>query len=45
MIKGIAYIGIAVKNIEEARKKFTEDLGSEIIRVGSSEIDQVKTPI
>ena len=42
MIKGIAYIGIAVKNIEEARKKFTEDLGSEIIRVGSSEIDKVK---
>jgi lactoylglutathione lyase/methylmalonyl-CoA/ethylmalonyl-CoA epimerase len=42
MIKGIAYIGVAVKNIEKARKKFTEHLGSEIIRVGASEIDQVK---
>ena len=42
MIKGIAYIGVAVKNIEEARKKFTERLGSEVIRVGVSEIDHVK---
>lgn len=42
MIKKIAYIGIAVKNIEQARKKFTEILDSEIIRIGDSEIDQVK---
>ena len=42
MIKGIAYIGVAVKNIEDARKRFTEYLGSEIIRVGVSEFDQVK---
>ena len=42
MIKKIAYIGIAVKNIEEARKKFTNNLGSQIIRIGTSEIDQVK---
>lgn len=42
MIKKIAYIGIAVKNIEKARKKFTETLDSEIIRIGDSEIDKVK---
>lgn len=42
MIKGVAYIGIAVKDIEEARKKFTENLDSEIIRAGVSEIDKVK---
>ena len=42
MIKGIAYIGVAVKDIERARKKFTEHLGSEVIRVGASEIDHVK---
>ncbi|MFC1803651.1 hypothetical protein ACFL0D_06775 [Thermoproteota archaeon] len=42
MIKKIAYIGIAVKNIEQARKKFTDNLGSQIIRKGTSEIDQVK---
>jgi lactoylglutathione lyase/methylmalonyl-CoA/ethylmalonyl-CoA epimerase len=42
MIKKIAYIGVAVKNIEQARKKFTENLGSEIIRVGDSNIDHVK---
>ena len=42
MIKKIAYVGIAVKNIEKARKKFTEILGSEIIRIGDSEIDHVK---
>jgi len=42
MIKKIAYVGIAVKNIEQARKKFTKTLGSEIIRIGESEIDQVK---
>ena len=42
MIKGIAYIGVAVKDIEQARKKFTNDLGAEVIRVGFSEIDHVK---
>ena len=42
MIKKIAYVGIAVKNIEKARKKFTETLGSEIIRIVDSEIDHVK---
>ena len=42
MIKKIAYVGIAVKNIEQARKIFTKTLGSEIIRIGESEIDQVK---
>ena len=42
MIKKIAYVGVAVKNIEQARKKFTEILGSEIIRVGESDIDHVK---
>ena len=42
MIKKIAYVGIAVKNIEKARKKFTETLDSEIIRIGDSEIDHVK---
>ena len=42
MIKRIAYIGVAVKNLEQARKKFTENLGSSIIRIGSSEIDHVK---
>ena len=42
MIKKIAYVGIAVKNIEKARQKFTETLASEIIRIGDSEIDHVK---
>jgi methylmalonyl-CoA/ethylmalonyl-CoA epimerase len=42
MIKGIAYVGIAVKNIEQAREDFTQKLGSKIIRVGASEIDKVK---
>lgn len=42
MILGIAYIGVAVKNIDEARNKFTEYLGSEVIRVGVSEIDHLK---
>ena len=42
MIKGVAYIGVAVKDIEQARKKFTEHLGSKIIRVGASEVDHVK---
>lgn len=42
MIKKIAYVGIAVKNIEQARQNFTQKLGSEIIRVGTSDIDKVK---
>ena len=42
MIKGIAYIGVAVKNIEQARNKFIEHLGSNLIRIGVSEIDHVK---
>ena len=42
MIKKIAYVGIAVKDIEKARDKFTENLGAEIIRVGESDIDHVK---
>ena len=42
MIKKIAYVGIAVKNIEQARENFTQKLGSQIIRAGASEIDKVK---
>ena len=42
MIKKIAYVGIAVKNIEQARESFTKKLGSQIIRVGTSDIDKVK---
>ena len=42
MIKRVAYIGVAVRNIEQARKKFAEHLGSNVIRVGASEVDHVK---
>jgi methylmalonyl-CoA epimerase len=42
MIKRVAYIGVAVKDIEQARNKFTEHLGSKVIRVGASEVDHVK---
>jgi methylmalonyl-CoA epimerase len=42
MIKRIAYIGIAVKDIEKARKKFMDTMEAKIIRIGSSEIDHVK---
>ncbi len=42
MIKKIAYVGIAVNNIEQARESFTQKLGSEIIRAGTSDIDKVK---
>jgi methylmalonyl-CoA/ethylmalonyl-CoA epimerase len=42
MIKGIAYVGVAVKEIEQAREDFKQKLGSQIIRVGTSEIDKVK---
>jgi len=42
MIKGVAYIGVVVKDIEKARNKFTEHLSSKVIRVGASEVDHVK---
>jgi methylmalonyl-CoA/ethylmalonyl-CoA epimerase len=42
MIKKIAYVGIAVNNIEQARESFTQKLGSKIIRAGTSDIDKVK---
>jgi methylmalonyl-CoA/ethylmalonyl-CoA epimerase len=42
MIKKIAYVGIAVKNIEQARESFIQKLGSQIIRTGASDIDKVK---
>ena len=42
MIKRIAYVGIAVKNIEQARESFTQKLGSQIIRIGASDVDKVK---
>ena len=42
MIEKIAYIGIAVKDIDEAKKTFTQTLQSEVVREGASEIDQVK---
>ena len=42
MIKKIAYVGIAVKDIKQARDDFTDKLGSEIIRIGESDIDKVK---
>lgn len=42
MIKKIAYIGIAVRDIDEAKKTFTQTLDSEVIREGESRIDRVK---
>ena len=42
MIEKIAYIGIAVRDAEEAKKTFSQTLKSEVIREGASEIDQVK---
>jgi len=42
MIKKIAYIGIAVRDINEVKKTFTQTLHSKVIREGTSEIDQVK---
>ena len=42
MIKKIAYIGIAVRDINKAKKTFTQTLHSKVIREGASEIDQVK---
>jgi methylmalonyl-CoA epimerase len=42
MIKKIAYIGIAVKDIELAKESFIGLLDGEIIREGTSDIDHVK---
>ncbi len=42
MIVKIAYIGIAVRDIDEAKETFTRTLNSEVVREGSSEIDKVK---
>ena len=42
MIKKIAYIGIAVKDIEQAKETFIGQLEGEIIREGASDIDHVK---
>ena len=42
MIKKIAYIGIAVKDIELAKESFMGILDGEIIREGTSDIDHVK---
>jgi len=42
MIVKIAYIGIAVRDIYEAKETFTRTLNSEVVREGSSEIDKVK---
>ena len=42
MIKKIAYIGIAVKDIELAKESFMGLLDGEIIREGTSDIDHVK---
>ena len=42
MIKKIAYIGIAVEDIDRAKDTFTMTLNSEVIREGASQIDRVK---
>ena len=42
MIKGIAYVGIAVKDIQQARENFNNKFGSEIMRIGESDVDKVK---
>ena len=42
MIVKIAYVGIAVRDMDEAKKTFTRTLDSEVVRVGASEIDKVK---
>jgi methylmalonyl-CoA epimerase len=42
LIKKIAYIGIAVEDIDRAKETFTRTLNSEVIRDGASKIDQVK---
>ncbi len=42
MIKKIAYIGIAVEDIDRAKDTFTRTLNSEVIREGASQIDRVK---
>jgi hypothetical protein len=42
LIKKIAYIGIAVEDINRAKETFTRTLNSEVIRAGGSRIDRVK---
>ena len=42
MIKKIAYIGIAVEDIDKAKETFTRTLHSEVIREGASSLDRVK---
>ena len=42
MIKKIAYIGIAVEDMDRAKETFTQILNSEVIREGASQIDRVK---
>lgn len=42
MIKKIAYIGIAVEDMDRAKETFTWTLNSEVVREGASRIDQVK---
>jgi methylmalonyl-CoA epimerase len=42
MIVKITYVGIAVRDIDEAKKTFTRTLDSEVVREGASEIDKVK---
>jgi len=42
LIKKIAYIGIAVGDLEEAKETFSQTLNSEVIREGESGIDQLK---
>ena len=42
MIKKIAYIGIAVEDIDRAKETFTQILNSEVTREGASQIDRVK---
>ncbi len=42
MIKKIAYIGIAVEDIDRAKETFIRTLNSEVVREGASQIDRVK---
>jgi methylmalonyl-CoA/ethylmalonyl-CoA epimerase len=42
LIKKIAYIGVAVNDIDEAKKTYTETLDLDIIREGESTIDLVR---
>jgi methylmalonyl-CoA/ethylmalonyl-CoA epimerase len=42
LIKKIAYIGIAVEDMDRAKETFTRTLNSEVVREGASRIDRVK---